>query len=88
MWVHVLRNSLLPTVTVIGNSMGWLVGGLVVTESVFGYPGLGRLLVYCITRRDLLTVLDISMLIVVIVCVSNLLADIIYVWLNPRISYK
>lgn len=88
MRVHVLRNSLLPTVTVIGNSMGWLVGGLVVTESVFGYPGLGRLLVYVITRRDLVMVLDISMLIVVIVCVSNLVADVVYVWLNPRISYK
>lgn len=88
MRVHVLRNSLLPTVTVIGNSMGWLVGGLVVTETVFGYPGLGRLLVFAIQRRDLPLVMDVVMLIVVVVGIANLTADVIYAWLNPRIAYK
>jgi peptide/nickel transport system permease protein len=85
---HVLRNSLVPTVTVIANSMGWLIGGLVITETVFGYPGLGRLLVFAIQRRDLPLVLDVVMLVVVIVGISNLIADVIYVWLNPRISYR
>ncbi|MFA4965982.1 MAG: ABC transporter permease [Thermoleophilia bacterium] len=88
MRTHVLRNSLLPTVTVIGNSMGWLVGGLVVTETVFGYPGLGRLLVFAIQRRDLPLVMDVVMLIVVVVGIANLMADVIYAWLNPRIAYK
>jgi peptide/nickel transport system permease protein len=82
---HVLRNALLPTVTVVAMGIGWLIGGLIVTESVFGYPGIGRLLVYSIQRRDLITIQAISMLIVAIYSVSNLAADIIYGLLNPRI---
>ena len=82
---HVLRNALLPTVTVVAMGIGWLIGGLIVTESVFGYPGIGRLLVYSIQRRDLITIQAISMLIVAIYSISNLAADIIYGLLNPRI---
>ncbi len=82
---HVLRNSLLPTVTVVALGIGWLIGGLIVTESVFGYPGIGRLLIYSIQRRDLITIQAISMLIVTIYSVSNLVADILYGVLNPRI---
>lgn len=82
---HVLRNSLLPTVTVVALGIGWLIGGLIVTESVFGYPGIGRLLIYSIQRRDLITIQAISMLIVAIYSVSNLAADILYGILNPRI---
>jgi peptide/nickel transport system permease protein len=82
---HVLRNSLLPTVTVVALGIGWLIGGLIVTESVFGYPGIGRLLIYSIQRRDLITIQAISMLIVAIYSVSNLVADILYGILNPRI---
>jgi len=82
---HVLRNALLPTVTVVAMGIGWLIGGLIVTESVFGYPGIGRLLVYSIQRRDLITIQAISMLIVAIYSISNLGADIVYGLLNPRI---
>ncbi len=82
---HVMRNSLLPTVTVVALGIGWLIGGLIVTESVFGYPGIGRLLVYSIQRRDLITIQAISMLIVAIYSISNLFADILYGILNPRI---
>ncbi len=82
---HVLRNSLLPTVTVVALGIGWLIGGLIVTESVFGYPGVGRLLIYSIQHRDLITIQAISMLIVTIYSVSNLVADILYGILNPRI---
>lgn len=85
---HVLRNSLLPTVTVVALGIGWLIGGLIVTESVFGYPGLGRLLVYAIQRRDLILIQACSMVVVMIFMVSNLLADILYGVLNPRIRYK
>ena len=53
LFTHVLRNSLLPTITVVAIGIGWLIGGLIVTESVFGYPGIGRLLLFAIQRRDL-----------------------------------
>lgn len=82
---HVLRNSLLPTVTVVAMGIGWLIGGLIVTEAVFGYPGLGRLLIYSIQRRDLITIQAISMVIVAIYGLSNLAADVLYGILNPRI---
>jgi len=87
MFLHVLRNSLLPTVTVIAVGIGWLIGGLIVTESLFGYPGLGRLLLFAIQRRDLPLLQAITLLLVVIFSVSNLLADIMYALLNPRIRY-
>lgn len=82
---HVLRNSLLPTVTVVAMGIGWLIGGLIVTESVYGYPGVGRLLVYGIQRRDLILVQATSMVVVTIFTLSNFVADILYGVLNPRI---
>jgi peptide/nickel transport system permease protein len=86
-FVHVLRNALLPTVTVIAKSAGWLVGGLIVTEALFGYPGLGRLALFAIQRRDVPLILSTTMVIVVITALANLVADIIYALLNPRIRY-
>jgi peptide/nickel transport system permease protein len=85
---HVLRNSLLPTVTVVAAGVGWLMGGLIVTESVFGYPGLGRLVLFAIQRRDLPLIQATTMIIVVIFALANLAADIIYALLNPRIRYR
>ncbi|MEL7565183.1 MAG: ABC transporter permease [Dehalobacterium sp.] len=85
---HVLRNALLPTVTVVALSIGWLLGGLIVTETVFGYPGMGRLLIYAIQRRDLPLIQAGSMIIVAIYSLSNLGADILYSYLNPRIRVK
>ena len=82
---HVLRNSLLPTVTVVAMGIGWLLGGLIVTETVYGYPGLGRLIVYSIQRQDLPLIQASSMIIVAIFSLSNLAADILYGFLNPRI---
>ncbi len=82
---HVLRNSLLPTVTVVAMGVGWLIGGLIVTESIFGYPGLGRLLVFAIQRRDLTVIQACCMTVVAIYSLSNLAADILYGLLNPRI---
>jgi len=84
---HVLRNALLPTVTVIAIGIGYLMGGLIVTESVFAYPGLGRLVLFGIQRHDLPLMQATTMLIVVIFSLSNLVADIIYAYLNPRIRY-
>ena len=82
---HVLRNALLPTVTIIGMDIGWLLGGLIVTESVFGYPGLGRLLIYSIQRRDLPLIQTCSIIVVCVFMFSNLFADVLYSVLNPRI---
>ncbi|MFZ7125891.1 MAG: ABC transporter permease [Desulfobacterales bacterium] len=84
---HVLRNALLPTVTVAAISIGWLIGGLIVTESLFSFPGLGRLLLFAIQRQDLPLIQAITMLLVFIFSLSNLVADILYAYLNPRIRY-
>jgi len=82
---HVLRNALMPTVTVIAISFGWLIGGLIVIENVFNYPGLGRLLVFAIDRRDLPLLQAVTMVIVLGFALANLAADLIYAYLDPRI---
>ncbi len=82
---HVLRNALLPTITVIAISFGWMISGLIVIENVFNYPGLGRLMVFAIDRRDLPLLQAITMVTVVGFAGANLLADLIYGYLNPRI---
>jgi len=84
---HVLRNALLPTVTVIAISIGWLIGGIIVIENVFNYPGLGRLLITAIDNQDFPLMQAITMVVVFGVVLSNLLADLIYAALNPRIRY-
>lgn len=85
---HVLRNALLPTVTVVAISFGWLISGLIVIENVFNYPGLGRLLVFAIQNRDLPLLQAITMVVVVGVVLANLVADVLYAALNPRIRLK
>ena len=82
---HVLRNALLPTITIIAISFGWLISGLVVIENVFNYPGLGRLLVFAIDRRDLPLMQAVVMVTVVGFASANLIADLLYGVLNPRI---
>ena len=82
---HVLRNALLPTITVIAISFGWLISGLIVIENVFNYPGLGRMLVFAIDRRDLPLMQAVTMVTVVGFALANLAADLVYAWLNPRI---
>ena len=87
-WRHVLRNALLPTVTVIALSITWLISGLVVIEVVFGFPGLGSLLIAAIERRDLLLVQAIVMVTVTIILFTNLCADLAYALLNPRVRLE
>lgn len=82
---HVLRNALMPTITVIAISIGWMISGLIVIENVFNYPGLGRLLVFAIERRDLPLLQAITMVTVVGFASANLLADLLSAYLNPRI---
>ena len=88
LFTHVLRNSLLPTVTVVAIGIGWLIGGLIVTESVYSYPGIGRLLLFAISQRDLKLVQATALLIVIIFVLANFIADILYAVLNPRIRYQ
>lgn len=82
---HVLRNALLPTITIVAISFGWLISGLIVIENVFNYPGLGRLLTFAIDRRDLPLIQAVAMVTVVGFGLANLIADLLYAWLNPRI---
>ena len=85
---HLLRNALLPTITVVAISFGWLISGLIVIENVFNYPGLGRLLVFAIDRRDLPLMQAIAMVTVTGFAGSNLVADMLYALLNPRIRLR
>lgn len=82
---HVLRNALLPTITVIAISIGWLIGGIVVIENVFTYPGIGALLVNAVEQKNLPVLQAVSMIIVLIYALANMGADLIYALLNPRI---
>jgi len=85
---HVLRNALLPTITVVAISFGWLIGGIIVIENVFNYPGLGRLLLFAIDRRDVPLLQAIAIVVVLGVVFANLIADLLYSAVNPRIRYK
>jgi peptide/nickel transport system permease protein len=85
---HVLRNALLPTITVIAISIGWLIGGLIVIENVFNYPGIGRLLVFAIDRRDYPLIQAIAMITVLFYALANLGADLLYAYLDPRIQLE
>ena len=85
---HVLKNALLPTITVVAISFGWLISGLIVVENVFNYPGLGRLLTFAIDRRDLPLLQAITMVAVLAFALANLVADVLYAVLNPRIKLE
>ena len=85
---HALRNAMLPTVTVIAFNIGWMLGGVVLVEQVFSYPGLGSLVLFAIEQRDT-PLLQASMMFVASgYCIANLLADLAYVLLDPRIRYS
>jgi peptide/nickel transport system permease protein len=85
---HVLRNALLPTITVIAISIGWLISGLVVIENVFNYPGLGRMMIFAIDRRDLPLLQAVTMVTVLGFAFANLGADLLYGVLNPEIRLE
>jgi peptide/nickel transport system permease protein len=85
---HALRVALLPVVTIIGTECAFLMGGLVVTETVFTLNGVGHFLVDAIAHRDIPVVQTLVMLIALSFVFVNLLIDVLYVWLDPRISYR
>ena len=86
-WRHALKNASLPVVTLIGIEFAFLIGGLVVTETVFNLPGVARYLVDAIQFRDYPIVQNLAMLIAVVVVLANLAVDLLYSWLDPRITY-
>jgi peptide/nickel transport system permease protein len=86
-WRHALKNSILPVVTIIGIEFAFLIGGLVVTETVFNLPGVARFLVQAILWRDYPIVQNLVMFIAVVVILSNLLVDMLYGVLDPRVRY-
>ena len=86
-WRHALKNAILPVVTVIGIEFAFLIGGLVVTETVFNLPGVARFLVQAILWRDYPVVQNLVMFIAIVVIFSNLAVDMLYGVLDPRVRY-
>jgi peptide/nickel transport system permease protein len=85
---HALRNAVLPVVTIIGIEAAFLIGGLIVTETVFNIPGVARFLVEAIRWRDYPIVQNLVMFIAIVVVVTNFIVDMLYVVLDPRIKYE
>ena len=86
-WLHALRNSMLPVVTILGIRLGNILGGAVVIETMFSWPGVGRLAVFALQRADYPVIQVIVMLSAIAILVANLLTDIAYAYLDPRIRY-
>ena len=84
---HALRNAMIPTITVISLDVGYLIGGIVVVEEAFAYPGLGRLLIAAMQTRDLPLLQGAVLAVAAIYALSNLAADLAYAALDPRIRY-
>jgi len=85
---HVLRNALIPTVTILAVNIGWLIGGTVIIEAVFSIPGLGLLLVRSVNYRDYPTIQGLTLVFGVLVMLVNLLADLSYAIIDPRVVYE
>lgn len=84
-WWHAFPNAAIPVVTIVGFSLGGMIGGAVVTENVFAWPGVGRLLTNSVADRDLAVVQGIVVLVAITMVVANLLVDLTYGWLDPRV---
>ncbi|HEY31806.1 MAG TPA: ABC transporter permease [Dehalococcoidia bacterium] len=82
---HIIPNAMLPTISVIAVNIGWMLGGLIIVENVFAYPGIGSLLLVAIVSRDVPMLQALSLIIAMTYAVSNLFADLSYGLLNPRI---
>lgn len=87
-WRHAARNAALPVLTLAGVQFGHLLGGSILIETVFGWPGLGRLVFDALSQRDLNTLLGILFVSSVVVVLVNLLVDLVYGWLDPRIVHR
>jgi peptide/nickel transport system permease protein len=86
--VHAFRNALIPIITVLGLALPEMVGGAVITETVFSWPGMGSLLVEGVAGRDYPLIMGISLIVGTTVLFANLLTDIAYAFADPRIRYQ
>jgi peptide/nickel transport system permease protein len=86
-YIHALKNASLPIVTLVGLDLPFLLGGAVLTERIFAWPGMGRLFLDHLSRSDVSVVMGIMMMVAVAVVVFQIITDIIYAWLDPRIRY-
>jgi peptide/nickel transport system permease protein len=87
-FIHALKNASLPIVTIVGLDLPFLLGGALVTERIFAWPGMGRLFLDHVSRGDTPVVMGIMMLIAIAVVIFQILTDIVYAWLDPRIRYE
>jgi peptide/nickel transport system permease protein len=87
-WRHALKNALIPVVTLIGLQVGALIGGAVIIESVYNLNGVGKYTLEAIIRRDLFVVQSLTLIFAFVYVMSNLMVDIAYAWLDPRIHYN
>lgn len=84
---HALRNAMIPTVTVLGIQFGALLGGAVIIETVFAFPGVGTMLLTAVNQRDYPVVMGVTLVVALLYTLSNLVVDLAYTWLNPRIRF-
>jgi peptide/nickel transport system permease protein len=84
---HALRNALIPVVTITGVELGYLLGGTVITEELFALPGIGRLVFNAISQRDYALVQGVALFVALNFVIVNLVVDVIYTAIDPRISY-
>ncbi len=87
MYVHILKNAVLPTITVIGLQLGYLIGGSIIIETVFSIPGVGQLAINAIYAQDFPIVQGVILFVAVAFVAANILVDILYAYLDPRIQY-
>ena len=85
---HAAKNAFIPVITILGGGLGILIGGSVIIEQIFVLPGLGQLMLQSLTQRDYPLVSAITLVTAIFVMVCNLLVDISYTWLDPRIRYQ
>jgi peptide/nickel transport system permease protein len=87
-WRHALKNALIPVVTIVGLQMPVLIGGTVIIEQIFGLPGMGRLILKAILSRDHPLIMGLMLVFAIALMTINLLTDLTYALLDPRIHYK
>jgi peptide/nickel transport system permease protein len=88
LFAHALRNAAAPIITVIGYNVGFIFAGSALIETVFGWPGIGRLLFDSITARDYPVLLGVLLLVSATVVVANLVTDVLYAGIDPRVRYR
>ena len=85
---HALPNALIPVITVIGYMLPWVIGGSIITERIFGLPGLGHLMIEAVTDRDYSIIQGLTIFIAIIMVLAILVIDLTYAFLDPRIRYR